>query len=130
MPENNAQVRPESNAQVRSPHLRRNDPDVRANDVRRVLADPAVLREFDQMEREIIEQICVAPNGRPEDDERERELCRTLRTIKRLRGGLSMTPQLDELRANEFQSSAPDETENAEAPAPYQPGIQKTERFP
>ena len=114
---------------IRKPHLRRNDPDVKANDALRVVSDPAVVREFEQMEREIIEQIVVAPDGTSESIEMERELCRQLRTMRRLRTGLQLTPQLNDLREAEYQSKHPEDVQEQEKPEPYKPGIAKTERF-
>ncbi len=114
---------------TRKPHLRRNDPDVKANDALRIVSDPAVVREFEQMEREIIEQIVVAPDGTDESIEMERELCRQLRTMRRLRTGLQLTPQLQTLREAEYRSVTDTEETDEKAPEPYKSGIAKTERF-
>ncbi len=113
-----------NNAQVRSPTLNRHSPEVVAEDTRRVLADPATVRAFAQMEAEIVDQIAVAPNGTPEMEEMERELCRTLRTLRRLKGGMNVIPQMDDLRAAGFRSQDPDEDGNdKKKPEPYQPGF-------
>ena len=54
----------------------------------------------------------------------ERELCRTLRTIRRLQTGMGVTTQLDDLREAEFQPLTPEPDAAAEKLAePYKPGM-------
>lgn len=109
----------ENNAQLRGgPRLRRHDADVRANDAQRAQTDPAVMRQWDVMREEVIAQLEITPNGTPEDIEHERELCRTLRTIKRMRTGLALIPQRQKLK-----EAAAATAETPEPPPPYVPGI-------
>lgn len=105
---------PRNNASVRTgPDLKRHDPSVVAEDNRRALADPVIQAQLDQMRETIVHQIeTTPPDGTPESIEVELELCRTLRTLKRMRSGMVVISQIDELRAAGYRSKAPEpETE-------------------
>lgn len=85
--------------------LRRNDPSVIAADTRRILADPTVVRALDEMREELVRAIETTPcTGTPEDTERHLEMGRMLRTLRRMRSGMNLRAQLDDLRAANFQT--------------------------
>lgn len=111
-------------------HLRRNSPGVIAEDTRRILQDPAVRREFEKMEREVVNALAGKAPATADEIEIERELCRTLRTIRRLQTGMGVTTQLDDLREAEFQplKTAPDAAAEKPAVEPYVAGIAPDEK--
>lgn len=82
---------------------RRHDPDVVAADAARALADPVYQRSLEAAEEALVDSLAMAKDdGSARFDDWERETCRTLRTLRRIRSGVSLLPQLDELRANNF----------------------------
>lgn len=84
--------------------LRRHDPSVEAEDARRVLADPAVTAAFERMEKACVDALALAQSdGSPEFQQQQDETVRTLRTIRRLRMGMGIKTQLDDLRAAGFK---------------------------
>ena len=89
-----------------------------------MLADPQIGSALDRYEQNLVDTLASAQHdGSPEFENWEREICRTLRTLRRFRYGLNKTPQLDDLRAAGFQSSPAENAQNQEQSQPYQPGI-------
>ena len=95
--------------------LRRNSPEVRSEDLRRLLADPATVAGFERMEKALVDELALAQhNGSPEFEAAERETVRTLRTVRRLRMGMLHNTQFADLREAGFRSTAPPEEEKEE----------------
>lgn len=79
--------------------LKRDSPDVLAEQSRRLLNDPAFTRAMDGMEQDIIEIIANSKSdGTAQFEEHERELCRQLRTLRHLRRRIKLSPQNKTLR--------------------------------
>lgn len=88
-----------------TPRLRRHDPSVIAEDVRRLLAEPLIGEAFDRYEQALVDELASRQHdGSDAFEDWERELCRTIRTIRRFRYGLNKVPQLDDLRNADFRA--------------------------
>lgn len=91
-------------------HIRRGkreSPDTVAADAKRLLDDPAFQRAFETAKESLVTALeNHKPNGTAEQDEIERELCRTLRTLKMVPNILSRTVQGQQLRLADFRPSA------------------------
>lgn len=93
-----------SNAQVRKPRGRRDTTKV-ADEAQRLLDDPAFERAYTLAREQLISHIESLPaSGHAEDIELERELCRTLRSLKGVRRVLVTTVQGEKLRLADFQA--------------------------
>lgn len=85
--------------------LRRHDSSVVAEDARRFLADPNTVRVVESMREEIVRAIeTTASDGSPDDQNYQLELNRMLRSLHRMRSGMSIKGQLDDLRQAGFRS--------------------------
>ena len=98
-----------SNAHVRT-GSRREAPDQKAAEAQRLLDDPAFQRGFDAVREGLINELeAIKHDGQPETDDYERELCRTLRTLRGVKRAISMGVQGQQLRLAEFRPSEPSE---------------------
>lgn len=99
-----------NNAHVRKDSTRRQAPDVQAKEAQRLLDDPAFKRGFDAVHEGLINEISnLKHDGQPQTDDYERELCRTLRTLKSVKRAISLGVQGQKLRLAEFHAHAPEE---------------------
>ena len=89
-----AEVKPEQPADV-------------ANDADRLLNDPAFQKAFDSVESQLVKFLKeYQHDGSPETDANEREICRSLRTLYRVRRAVTMTVQGQKLRAVDFSPTS------------------------
>ena len=92
----NAHIRPESSVRAST--------EVQAADAERLLNDPAFQRAFGTVRDscvDLLEQL--QHDGSESMDEYEREICRTLRTMTRIKRVLSISVQGQRLRLADFQ---------------------------
>lgn len=89
---------------------RRQDPNVLAEDAKRLLRDPVFQRAIVDEEQRIMVAIADGvSDGSPEFEAQERELCRELRTLQRLKARILYQPQNQQLRDAGFRSSSPEQ---------------------
>lgn len=100
-------------ADTKNAHLRgrqksrRQAPDVQADEAQRLLNDPAFIRGFEAVREGIINEIDnLKHDGQEATDNYERELCRTLRTLKSVKRAIAIGVQGQKLRLAEFQPQA------------------------
>lgn len=99
------------NAHIRQPSRQpvRNSPGVQAHQADRLLNDPAFTRAFEQTEEAIVNLIAqTQSDGSAECEAAEREMCRTIRTLRGLKRVIMLTVQGHQLRLADFKP----ETEN------------------
>lgn len=97
-----------SNAHVRKGG-RRQSPDVQADEAQRLLDDPAFKRGVSAVREGVINELeRIKHDGQPETDDYERELCRTLRTLKSVERAIAMGVQGQKLRLAEFRPVEPE----------------------
>ena len=97
---NNAHVRGESKRQA---------VETIAADADRLLNDPAFIQGFDGLKNDIVKLIeSTVPDGSPECENAEREMCRTLRTMSNLRRRIGASVQNQTLRLADFKSIEPE----------------------
>lgn len=83
---------------------------MQAEEAQRLLDDPAFIRGFAAVYEGLINEISnLKHDGQPETDHYERELCRTLRTLKSVRRAISLGVQGQKLRLAEYHAHAPEE---------------------
>ena len=83
-----------------------------ALDAERLLRDPAFIRAFDNVENALIKTLKeFQHDGQPETDDNEREICRSLRTLHRVKRAVTLTVQGQKLRAVDFAPKAPEPDE-------------------
>jgi hypothetical protein len=93
-----------SNAQIRKESSARASKEVQTAEADRLLNDPAFQRGFDN-----VRDGCVAllenlqHDGSEGTDEYEREICRTLRTLSRLKRTIALGVQGQKLRLADFR---------------------------
>lgn len=95
------------NAQIRrdaEPKRKRESDSVAAEDARRLLDDPAFKKGVDRVRDGLVAELeKLQSDGQPETEAYERELCRALRTLKRVTRAISTTVQGQALRIAEFK---------------------------
>ena len=80
-----------------------------AFDADRLLNDPAFIRVMELTEESILHLIVSSQHdGSAAFEAAEREMCRTLRTLRSLKRVLSKTLQGEQLRLADFKSSEPE----------------------
>jgi hypothetical protein len=100
------------NAHVRPEKSKRQATDVQANEAKRLLNDPAYMRGFDMVRDGLIHSLeQFKHSGSKEDDDWEREVCRSLRTLISTRRAMSAGVQGQILREAGFRAVAPDSDE-------------------
>jgi hypothetical protein len=98
-----------SNAQIRKESSKRKSPDAAANEAQRLLDDPAFIRGFDAVREGVLNELeAIKHDGQTETDDYERELCRTLRTLKSVRRAIALGVQGQKLRLAEFRAGEPE----------------------
>lgn len=104
----NAHVRGDGNKSEKRPVA----PSQEALDAKRLLDDPAFQKAMARMESGIVNLIVATPHdGSPESDAAEREMCRSLRTLKRLPIAMTKMLQGEQLRLADFRPHDPEKTE-------------------
>lgn len=92
------------NAHIRKDTSRREAPDVVANEAQQLLDHPAFKRGFEAVRNDAVRMIeSLAQDGRPETDELERELCRTIRTAGAVKRALVKAAAGQKLREADFR---------------------------
>ena len=100
------------NAHVRRKTSKRQSDEVQANDAKRLLADPAYVRGYDNVHRALTGMLeNFQHSGSTEDDEFEREICRSLRTLARVKRAMAIGIQGQALREADFRPKAPEKDE-------------------
>ena len=101
-----------SNAHIRrggTTRQREPEPSQFALDAGRLLDDPAFIRATETTEESIINLIVDGKHdGSPEFEAAEREMCRTLRTLRSLKRVLTKTLQGEKLRLADFKPREPE----------------------
>lgn len=83
---------------------------MQAEEAQRLLDDPAFIRGFEAVREGLINEIDnLKHDGQPETDHYERELCRTLRTLRSVKRAIALGVQGQKLRLAEYHSHAPDD---------------------
>jgi len=96
---------------VRSETSRRESAEGKAADAQRLLDDPAFKRGFAKVRDALIYELeQVKHDGQPETDDRERELCRSLRTLMCVRRAISIAVQGQALKLATLIASEPDKS--------------------
>ena len=104
------------NAHVRGeqPKKQRGQKSQQAMDAERLFNDPAVQDAMSHMEQAIVNLIVeTQSDGSPEAEDAEREMCRSLRTLKRLPRIMFRVLQGEKLRAADFRPHEPGQEESA-----------------
>ena len=92
-----------NNAHIRK-QGKRQSPEVKADEARQLLDNPAFQRAFDGLESSIVKLIVETPSdGSPEHEAAEREMCRSLRNLHALKSKLTLTVQNQQLRVADFK---------------------------
>lgn len=104
-----------SNAHVREGA--RQKPDKLAADAERLVNDPAFLRAYNAVRDELVRRIesfqpSFGEGTSHENDAYERELCRSLRTLSRLRTAIGGAPMLQLLREAGFRPKQPEKDDD------------------
>lgn len=100
------------NAHVRKGTTKRKTPDIQSSEAERLLNDPAFVRGMDAAENGIVSLICdTKHDGSPQCDAAEREMCRSLRTLRGLKRIIAVSVQGQKLRLADFQSGLPEDDE-------------------
>ena len=97
------------NAHIRKGNPRQ-APEALADEAQRLLDDPAFIRGFDAVRDGIINELeSIKHDGQAVTDDYERELCRTLRTLRSVKRAIALGVQGQKLRLAEFQSQEPEQ---------------------
>ncbi len=97
-----------SNAHIRKGG-QRTSPDAKAGEAQRLLDDPAFIRGFDAVREGCIHELeAIKHDGTETIDDYEREICRTLRTLKSVKRAIALGVQGQKLRLAEFQATEPE----------------------
>lgn len=92
------------NAHVRGESSARGSNEVQTADAERLLKDPAFQRGFDNLRNACVDMLeNLQHDGSEATDACEREICRTLRTLSRLKRNISLGVQGHQLRLADFQ---------------------------
>jgi hypothetical protein len=103
------------NAHVRPEKSTRQATDVQANEAQRLLNDPAYIRGFDMVRDGLIRSLeQFKHGGSKEDDDWEREVCRSLRTLISTRRAMSAGVQGQQLREAGYRAHDPETDESKE----------------
>jgi len=104
-----------SKADTSNAHVRANQPRQRGQrshqslEAERLYNDPAFQEAVSTVERGIVDLIVNTPNdGSPEAENAEREMCRSLRTLKRLPRVMLRVMQGEQLRLADFRAHDPE----------------------
>lgn len=99
-------------------HLRRKEtskrqsPDVKAEEAKRLLDDPAFVRAHDAVREGVINELeAIKHDGQQITDDYERELCRTLRTLNSVKRAIALGVQGHALRLADFRPVEPEKSE-------------------
>lgn len=104
----NAHKRPEKST-------RRESGEVQANEAQRLLNDPAYIKGFNAVRDALIRTLEeFQHSGSREDDDFEREVCRSLRTLTRTKRAMSVGIQGQALRDADFRPHPPEATKKNE----------------
>ncbi len=94
------------NAHVRG---KRTDPGEIATQTERLLEDPAFVRAFDMVHGGLVDTLAnLQHDGSTETDDYEREVCRSLRTLKRVKRCMTKAIQGQKLREADFKPRKPE----------------------
>lgn len=94
----------DKNAHVRTASAKRQSPEVQTDEARRLLDDPAFQRGFNNVREGCVSLLeNLQHDGSEATDAYEREICRTLRTMSRLKRTISLGIQGQELRLADFK---------------------------
>lgn len=100
------------NAHVRQANSTRRAPEIEAEEASRLLNDPAFLKGFNGVRDGLLRELeNMQHDGQPETDDFEREVCRALRTLNRLKRAIGGAVQGQVLRAADFRSRDPKDSE-------------------
>ena len=103
------------NAHIRKEESKRQSKEVLANEAKRLLTDPAYVRGFDLVRAGLIRELEIAkPDGSPEFENWEREICRALRTLISTKRAMSAGVQGQTLREAGFRASDPETDKSKE----------------
>lgn len=98
-----------SNAHIRKGSSKRESPELQAGEAQRLLDDPAFIRGFDAVREGCIHELeGIKHDGTEMLDDYEREICRTLRTLKSVKRAIALGIQGQKLRLAEFKSQEPE----------------------
>jgi hypothetical protein len=98
-----------SNAQIRKTS-KRESPEFVANDAKRLLDDPAFKRGVELVREGLIRELeQLKHDGSPEHEDFEREVCRSLRSLKSVRHAITACVQGQTLREAGFRPVEPQE---------------------
>ncbi len=96
-----------SNAHVRK-GTKRDSPEFAANDAKRLLDDPAFKRGIELVREGIVRELEQSKaDGSPEQEDFERECCRSLRSLKSIRLAIAACVQGQTLREAGFKPHEP-----------------------
>ena len=96
-----------SNAHIRS-DSKRESHEVVANDAKRLLDDPAFKRGVDLVREGLVRELeSMKHDGSPEHEDFEREVCRSLRSLKSVRHAITACVQGQTLREAGFKPVEP-----------------------
>ena len=96
--------RPAKNAHVRTASTKRRSDEVLSDEARRLLDDPAFQRGFDNVREGCVSLLeNLQHDGSEATDRYEREICRTLRTMSRLKRVITIGVQGQQLRLADFK---------------------------
>lgn len=99
------------NAHIRKTS-RRESPEVQSEDAKRLLNDPAFERGVERVREGLVAELeNFKSSGSPEDEDYEREICRSLRTLKRVRLAIAGSVQGQTLREAGFRPLPRDKDE-------------------
>ena len=97
-----------NNAHIRKTS-KRESPDVKAEEAQRLLEDPAFKRAFESMREGLVNELeNLKHDGQPETDDYEREICRSLRTLRGIPRAITLAVQGQKLRLADFQAKPPE----------------------
>jgi hypothetical protein len=101
-----------SNAHVRK-DSKRESPEVIANDAKRLLDDPAFVRGVELVRQGLLRELeQLKHDGSPEHEDFEREVCRSLRSLKSVRHAITACVQGQTLREAGFKPIEPEAQED------------------
>ena len=100
------------NAHIRRGGSKRESMEVKADEAKRLLDDPAFQRAYDAVREGLVNALAeLRHDGQPETDAFERELCRSLRTLSSMRRAIALAVQKHKLSLVDFQRLGDNEGE-------------------